>query len=312
MNQEEDSTRIIGGRENSEALALVKSDLSLRRLFLKNALANRRNSVLVSKDFIDLDDEAIAYVFDGQAEIRKIMQTLTFEGQNVNTTPGLAGVEYNNSLVNISPGEVVGLALNLFNSSNTPMGGVQVLANDWDHMKLNTPNDTIYSDSDPSNDLPYNFVNRFENIQGIDSSIIDGYTAVHSPCRIDDFPSSSEGGVSDSDETIPGNCSYRSKTNFSVDKTEVVSSTVYPKTEMDAPQPICLVQYNDENETKWVSQDFFRNFGMSKLEDNDCLNNPSMSGKDFNPNECLIRFLPGASQAVFSRIDAQRTVRLSF
>lgn len=269
--------------------------------------ANRRNSVLVSKDFIDLDDDAIAYVFDGQAEIRKILQNLTFEGENVNTTPGLAGVEYNNNLVNISPGEVVGLALNLFNSSNTPMGGVQVLANDWDHMKLNVPTDSIYTDADPSNDLPYNFVNRFENIQGIDGNVIDGYTAVHSPCIVDGFPTESAGGVTDTDDTTPGNCSYKSKTNFSVDKTAVIASDVYPKAEMDAPQPICLVQYNDENETKWVSQDFFRNFGMSKLEDNDCLNNPSMSGQDFNPNECLVRFLPGASQAIFSRIDAQRT-----
>ena len=269
--------------------------------------ANRRNSVLVSKDFIDLDQEAIAYVFDGQAEIRDILQTLTFEGENVNTTPGLAGVEYNNDLVTISPGEVVGLSLNLFNSSNTPMGGVQVLANDWDHMKLNTPNDTIYTDADPSNDLPYNYVNRFENVQGLDSNVISGYAAVHSPCIIDEFPLASEGGVKDTDNTIEGNCSYKSKNNFSVDKTEIVAGDIYPKNEMDSPQPICLVQYNDNNETKWVSQDFYRNFGMSKLEDNDCLNNPSMSGSDFNPNECLVRFLPGASQAVFSRIDAQRT-----
>lgn len=268
---------------------------------------NRRNSVLVSKDFIGLDDGAIAYVFDGQTEIRSILQSLTFEGQNVSTTPDLAGVEYNNNGVTISPGEVVGLSLNLFNSSNSPMGGVQVLANDWDHMKLNTPNDPIYSDGNALNDPPFNFINRFENIQGIDNNTISGYTAVHSPCRINDFPLASEGGVTDTDNAVPGNCSTKSKTNFSTDKSEVVATEVYPKHELDSPQPICLVQYDDENETKWVSQDFFRKFGMSRLEDRDCLNNPSMSGNDFNPNECLIRFLPGASQAVFSRIDAQRT-----
>lgn len=269
--------------------------------------ANRRNSVLVSKDFIKLDDGAIAYVFDGQTEIRNILQGLTFEGQNVSTTPNLAGVEYNNNGVSISPGEVVGIALNLYNSSNSPMGGVQVLANDWDHMKLNKPNDPIYSDGNPANDPPFNFINRFENMQGIDAGTIDGYTAVFSPCRINNFPLASEGGVTDTDDTVPGNCATKSKTNFSTDKTEVVAGEVYPKHELDSPQPICLVQYNDENETKWVSQDFYRKFGMSRLEDRDCLNNPSMSGNDFNPNECLIRFLPGASQAVFSRIDAQRT-----
>ena len=79
----------------------------------------------------------------------------------------------------------------------------------------------------------------------------------------------------------------------------------YPKYEADAPQPICMVQYSDENETKWVSQDFFRKNVLS-LEDHECLNNET-AGLNFNPNECLIRVLPGANQAVFGKIDPQKT-----
>lgn len=269
--------------------------------------ANRRNSSLISKDFIQLDDQAVAFVFDGQTEIRSILENLTFEGKSVNTTPDLAGVEFNNNLVSISPGEVVGISLNLRNTANSPMAGVQVLANDWDHMKLNTPGNAIYTDADPQNDLPFNFVNRVNNVQAIDNGTIDGYTAVYSPCIYDNFPLASEGGVTDTDTAVDGNCATKSKTNFSHDKTTIVANEVYPKSELDSPQPICLIQFNDENETRWVSQDFFRQFGMSRLEDNDCLNNPGMSGNDFNPNECLIRFLPGAAQAMFSRIDAQST-----
>ena len=43
------------------------------------------------------------------------------------------------------------------------------------------------------------------------------------------------------------------------------------------------------------------------LDDKDCLNNPSISGANFNPNACLIRMLPGAEHAFLSKIDAQST-----
>ena len=48
----------------------------------------------------------------------------------------LVNTDYNNSNHKISPGEVIGVALNLFNDANTPMGGVHTLANDWDHVKV--------------------------------------------------------------------------------------------------------------------------------------------------------------------------------
>ena len=172
------------------------------------------------------------------------------------------------------------------------MGGVQFLANDWDHMKLN--------------DTTQNYTNVTSNKNGLNNADIVGGIATHSPCSIDGFPSASEGGVTDSTTTTAGNCSHISKTNQAIDATEVVSSIIYPKYDIDSPQPICLVQYSDKNETKWVSQDFFRTYDIG-LEDAACLNNPSMSGENFNPNECLMRFLPGASQAVLGKISPQKT-----
>lgn len=253
---------------------------------------NRRNSILVSKELIELDDEAIGFVFDGQQDIASIVASLNFAGQNITTTENIAGTEYNNNNVKISPGEVVGVSLNLFNSSNSTMAGVHILANDWDHMKLADTSET--------------YVNRVTNINGLSGGDITGGLAHHDICIFDDFPSESEGGVGVGDDaSTAGNCSYFSRDNAGIDTSEVVTDT-HPKYELDTPQPICVVQYSDENETQWVSQDFFRKYEMG-LEDKDCLNNPSMSGNDFNPNECLIRVLPGAEHAVLGKIDPQKT-----
>lgn len=254
--------------------------------------SNRRNSILISKDFIDVSSESVAYVIDGQSSIRGMLSNLTFEGENVTTTEGIAGPEYNNNNVKISPGEVVAISLNLFNSSNSIMGGVQFLGNDWDHMKL-TDTSKVYT-------------NRTSNQNGLNSAEIAGGIATHVPCTFDNFPTATEGGVTDSSTTTPGNCSYISKDNSSIDETEVVNSVSYPKYDIDSPQPICMVQYNDDSETKWVSQDFYRTYELG-LEDSDCLNNPSMSGNSFNGNECLMRILPGAAQGVLGKIDPQST-----
>lgn len=264
---------------------------------------NRRNTVLVSKDFIEFDDEAIAYIFDGQTDIANFLSNLTFEGENVTTTQGIAGTEYNNNNVKISPGEVVGISLNLKNTANSTMGGVQILANDWDHMKLINPTSN-------TGGLDYNYVARDINMMGLSSggaiSVPGGFQANHAPCIIDDFPSSSEGGVTDT-ATTPGNCGYISRNNYDFDLSKTdINGNVYPRHRLDAPQPICLVEFNDTNETKWVSQEKFRSDQMN-LEDKDCLNNPSMSGNNFNPNECLIRVLPGAAQSVLGKIDPGKT-----
>ncbi len=227
---------------------------------------NRNQSVLISKDLLNLpdvsDNRSRAFLFDGQSAMRNVLANLTFMGQPVQLSSGLADPAYNNGNIKISPGEVVGISLNLVNSSNSDMGGVQVLANDWDHMALAN-----------NADLTQNAIR---------------------PCIFNNWPLASENGLSNAD------CSSITMTNAPFIKT----AGNYPTNFIS---PICLVQKNDENSTLWVSQDDYRQSEDLDLPDKDCLNNPSMSGSSFNPNECLVRVLPGAGQAFYSKIAAQKT-----
>lgn len=248
---------------------------------------NRKQTVLISKDFIDFPTDASGepkiFIFDKQAGMQELLASLTFEGQNVQISEGLAGPEYNNGNIKISPGEIIGITPNLFNFSNSQMGGVRILANDWDHMKLDTSTDI--------------HVNSNDNMSAGED------IANWSPCQYNGWPSETEGGIVE-DDTLPaseGDCLYTTKHNLVLKDT---SNT--PEYYPDASQPICMVQYSDTNETRWVSQDFYRSSELL-LEDNECLNNPSMSGSDFNPNECLVRILPGGSQIIYGKIDPQNT-----
>lgn len=263
---------------------------------------NRKNTVLVSKQYIDLPpssgSRASAYVFDNQTYMANYLSQLTFEGKPVAISEGLAGTKYNNGNVKISPGEIVGVSLNLVNNSNSTMAGVQILANDWDHMKLKDPTKT--------------YVNSLRNMTNHSSDL-----AVWEPCQIAGWPLATEGGVVWTPAVLPavpnqGDCEYITKTNKKLNINNIGSVAV-PEYETqyvpDSPQPICLVQYNDENDSKWTSQDFYRSQKLG-LEDKDCLNNNPTGtgyGVDFNPNECLVRALPGANQAILGKIDPQKT-----
>lgn len=247
---------------------------------------NRRQTVLVSKDFIDFPTEASGeppiFIFDKQEGIRELLSSLTFEGQNVTISEGLAGPEYNNGNIKISPGEIIGITPNLFNFSNSQMGGVRILANDFDHMKLHDSSEI--------------------HVNSTDNLLANEDIAIWKPCQIDGFPLETENGVAETPGSeSEGDCLYTTKHNQTLKDT-----TLTPEYYPDAPQPVCMVQFNDENESKWVSQDFFRAQELL-LDDNECLNGPSMSGDNFNPNECLIRVLPGGSQANFGKIDSQQT-----
>ncbi len=98
---------------------------------------NRKKSVLISKDLLILDPTAnasIAYVIDNMTQIKNALTNLQASGLigSLSTqTPSDLG--FNNNNGKVSPGEVVGLAINLYNNSNSTMGGVQILASDWNH-----------------------------------------------------------------------------------------------------------------------------------------------------------------------------------
>lgn len=100
---------------------------------------NRLRTVLIDKDLIELDprqDATEAFIFDGRTDMLNIISSLQSSGR-IGPLSALipSNLSHNNSGGNISPGEFVGVALNLYNNSNSTMAGAQVLATDWDHTK---------------------------------------------------------------------------------------------------------------------------------------------------------------------------------
>ncbi len=96
---------------------------------------NRKKSQLISKDQIILDptpNASIAFVIDNKDQIKEGINSLQSIGTIGSLSPQTpSDLGFNNNNGKISPGEVVALALNLYNKSNSTIGGVQVLANDW-------------------------------------------------------------------------------------------------------------------------------------------------------------------------------------
>lgn len=97
---------------------------------------NRKKSVMVPKSAIIFDpaqDASIAFVIDAQATLKSAIGGFKAAGLPFNISPQIGlDLPYNNGNSKISPGEVVAVALNLYNNSNTTIAGVQILANEWD------------------------------------------------------------------------------------------------------------------------------------------------------------------------------------
>jgi hypothetical protein len=78
-----------------------------------------------------------------------------------------------------------------------------------------------------------------------------------------------------------------------------------------AAAPVCMVLSEEGETSKWVSQNEFRKKQGLSLLDKDCLGYTTTATSDqdfsFNPHECLVRFLPGANDAFYSKIDSQKT-----
>lgn len=99
---------------------------------------NRKKSILIAKNSLILDPATnanAAFVIDNRAQILagvKLLQSSgVLQGTLSQQTPSDLG--FNNGNSKVSPGEVVAIALNLYNNSNSQMGGIQILANDWNH-----------------------------------------------------------------------------------------------------------------------------------------------------------------------------------
>lgn len=113
---------------------------------VKINLANRIKTELINKENLILNPnsgEPSAFVFDGRSNMTAILDAL-------NVTPRdliPAQLDYNNGNGQVSPGEFLGILPNIYNNSNSTMGGIQILGNDWDHFK----------DGKPCNNLGDNF-----------------------------------------------------------------------------------------------------------------------------------------------------------
>lgn len=100
--------------------------------------ANRSHSTLVKKNLIKFDPtegQPKAFVIDNQGQISSAIAALRSRGLAMDISDQIGSdFGYNNGNGKISRGEVIGLVPNLYNDSNVTMGGIQILANDWDHV----------------------------------------------------------------------------------------------------------------------------------------------------------------------------------
>lgn len=232
---------------------------------------NRRKSVLVSKQLIELATRTDAnpsrvgfYIIDNSSDMKSLLEDLLFKGFAVPLSTNVSSTIYNNNNIKISPGEVVAIIPNLLNNSNSSMAGIQLLANDWDHVE-----------------------------------ITDTSSGNFKPCVVDATTTVDQGAVA---PTTTNTCGTTHK-SF----TRLLKGT----TPADAVAPACLVQLEEGDSSRWVSQNEFRKKQGLALMDKDCLGYSTTLNADpdftFNPHECLVRFLPGANEAFFSKIDSQKT-----
>ncbi len=208
--------------------------------------ANRLRTVLVDKSSVKIDPTVgapPAFVFDDRAQLRAVANNLRQTNGVILSEQLDADLGFNNGNGRISPGEFVGIALNLYNTSNSTISGVQIIASDWQHV---------------NND------GKLCNNQG------------------DSFPASeAEGAAPAGDPT----CSLSPIFD---------AAGGNPNSNLD---PVCVVQLNEENATRWAQQDELL-ASMDGLTENDCL------GDD--PKSCFLRSPKGADVGWMSSIDGQK------
>ena len=104
---------------------------------------HRIKTILIDKEHIELDQregKPEAFIIDGQADVVQVVEALKESGQITEISTKIdEHFGYNNGNSRISPGEVAGIILNIYNDSNSTVAGLQILANDWDHAKGGVP-----------------------------------------------------------------------------------------------------------------------------------------------------------------------------
>jgi hypothetical protein len=159
-------------------------------------ILNKKKTVDIPKEMLTPDPNVnapAAFVFDVREDMLSVLQALQQSGQIGQISSQLEpDIPYNNGNGQVSPGELVGISLNVFNSSNSMVGGLEIYGNDWDHVKDGKP------------------CNNFD----------------------DQWPPVGEGGADSSEETppfSPGDCNYITRTNGGIEPLEtVVTDSIYP------------------------------------------------------------------------------------
>lgn len=199
--------------------------------------ANRARTLMIGKRHLGVDAREgapTAYVLDKRNNMAGVLHDLKVQGIVEVSEKIDSDLSYNNGNGRVSPGELVGVVPNLYNFSNVPMGGVQVLANDWDHVKVQTR--TIHGET-----------------------VTRGF-----PCNNlgDGFPEGLDQGAADlsAGEGAEGGCDYTTRSNGG-------DPALEPREEL---APACLVQMPSETETTWVQQDEFLRT-MDGFDREDCL-----------------------------------------
>ena len=235
--------------------------------------SNRRKSALISKSHLSLatanptNNVATYYLIDDAPNMGKILPHLLFKGYT-NSSNGVADLKYNNGNVRISPGEIVGVIPNLYNSSNTAMAGVQLLANDWDHTEM-----------------------------VVESGVSTGF---FKPFKIDDVTTSGEGAIDLPVTDYPMKDYVRyTKYQSSAFPTRAAAPVCMIQMDESATATKWVSQHEFRKRTQGLNvedQDCLGYGGTEHTED-----------FTFNPQECFVRVLPGANRAFYSKIEPQKS-----
>jgi hypothetical protein len=120
------------------------------------------------------------------------------------------------------------------------------------------------------------------------------------PCVVDSATTIDQGGED------AGTC-----TSTTTDYNRLIKDPLSNLFPSEAVAPVCMVLLEEGSSSKWVSQNEFRKKQGLSLLDKDCLGFTTSATTDtdfsFNPHECLVRFLPGANEAFYSKIEPQKT-----
>jgi hypothetical protein len=228
----------------------------------------RRKSVLISKNLLDLATP------DSEAQVASYY--IVDDQQNMQAL--LNNLLFKGYPMNLNP-NLAGVA---YNNSNIKISPGEILAI--------IPN--LKNNSNSTMAGVHLLANDWDHVQ-IGSTSTGNFT----PCLVDNVTTSAQGALS------TGDCAE----TLGDYKRNLRSNNIFPTA---AVAPVCMVQLDEGGNSRWVSQNEFRRKQGLSLADKDCLGHAGSSMVEdlsFNPHECLVRILPAANDAFFSKIDPQKS-----